>query len=147
MPIEIDFEIIFPVWKNKLWPERQSKIESTSAMNYLGGYNIQNMDYKPTFYGYFIDTKLVGVNSGHLCRDNSYRSRGLFVDLDYRNQGIGKLLLLASINRGRIENAKFVWSYPKHTAYKTYLGAGFSVTSDWEKSELGQNAYCKLDLD
>lgn len=146
MLIEIDFETIFSIWKNKLWPERLSKIESTSAMNYLGGYNIKNMDYKPTFYGYLLDNKIVGVNSGHLCADQSYRSRGLFVDSEYRNRGIGKILLLASIDRGRFENANFVWSYPKHTAHNTYVGAGFAITSEWEQSELGRNAYCKIDL-
>jgi GNAT superfamily N-acetyltransferase len=146
MITEIDFETIYPIWKNLLWPERISKIESNSAMKYLGDYDLKNLYTRPTFFAYYIDDIIIGVNSGHMCHDNSYRSRGLYVDPIYRKRGIGTKLLLASILQAEKENAKFVWSYPKYTAYKTYLGAGFSVTSDWEKSELGQNAYCKLDL-
>lgn len=143
---KIDFEIIYPVWRNLLWPERKSLIESTSAMNYLGGYDIKNLEFQPTFFGYFIDGNLVGVNSGHRCKDNSYRSRGLFVNENYRQRGIGKSLLEASINQAIEEHAEFVWSYPKYTAYRAYIAAGFSITSPWEQSELGQNAYCKKDL-
>jgi GNAT superfamily N-acetyltransferase len=146
MIIEIDFDTIYPIWKQFLWPERISKIESNSAMNYLGGYALQNLDTKPTFFAYVIKDEIVGVNSGHLCLDKSYRSRGLYVSPNYRKQGIGTKLLLASIIQAEKENAKFVWSYPKLTAHKTYLSAGFTITSDWEQSELGQNAYCFYDL-
>jgi GNAT superfamily N-acetyltransferase len=146
MIIEIDFEQVYPIWRNLLWPERKSMIEPTSAMNYLGGYNLQNMRNKPTFLGYFIGDTLVGVNSGHLCYDKSYRSRGLYVDENYRKQGVGKSLLLASIDKGIQEHATFIWSYPKYTAHKTYTAAGFTIIGDWEQSELGQNAYCKFDL-
>lgn len=146
MITEIDFETIYPIWKNLLWPERSSKIESNSAMQYLGGYDLKNLDTTPTFFAYVNDNKIVGVNSGHMCHDNSYRSRGLYVDPNYRKRGIGTKLLLASIAQAEKEKAVFVWSYPKDKAYKTYISAGFIISSAWEQSELGQNAYCKHDL-
>lgn len=146
MIVEIDFDVILPIWQNFLWKDRVSAIESNSAMNYLGGYDLKNLNTNPTFFAYTINNKIIGVNSGHLCCDGSYRSRGLYVHKEHRGYGIGIQLLLSSINQAKKEHAKFIWSYPKYTAYKTYLSAGFTITSNWEQSELGQNAYCKLDL-
>jgi GNAT superfamily N-acetyltransferase len=93
-----------------------------------------------------LDNKIAGVNSGHKCMDGSYRSRGLFVYPKFRNLGIGYKLLLETINQGKKESAKFVWSYPRNTSWKTYEKAGFILTSDWEYSETGINAFCKIDL-
>jgi GNAT superfamily N-acetyltransferase len=141
---QIAFEDIYNIWKYELWPNRTSDITSTSAMIFLGGYNIESMKNKPTFLAYGLDNKIVGVNSGHLCFDNSYRSRGLFVFPEYRKRGIGSKLLIETINQGKKENASFVWSYPKLTSWSTYAKAGFTLASDWGKSELGLNAYCQI---
>lgn len=141
------FEEIYHIWKSELWPNRLSDITGTSAMNYLGGYDVSNMSFKPTFICYKSEQcQILGVNSGHLCIDGSYRSRGLFVFPDYRGRKIGQQLLKATIDQARKESANFVWSYPKQTSWKTYESAGFSLSSPWEISELGFNAYCKLDL-
>ena len=139
------FEEILPIWREYLWPTRTSKIEPNSAMCFLGGYDIKNMIYATTFLAYEIDNDIAGVNSGHLCFDNSYRSRGLYVFPKYRGQGIGKELLLATIEQGKEKRANFIWSYPKQDSWKTYERAGFKLASDWEDSELGKNAYCRLD--
>ena len=138
----ITFEEILPVWKNFLWPNRVSAIESTSAMNFLGGYDLINMSYAPTFFAYILDNKIVGVNSGHKCMDNSYRSRGLWVFPEYRGQRVGRKLLLATIERGIYENVDYVWSYPKFSSWNTYRAAGFTLASKWHQSELDLNAYC-----
>lgn len=143
---KILFEQIHEIWKNNLWPNRKSKIETNSAMNFLNGYDMNNMKTNSTFFAYIIDDKIVGVNSGHLCGDSSYRSRGLYVFPTSRNLGIGKKLLLETIAQAKRENAKFVWSYPKQSSWKTYSSAGFTLMSDWHQSELDINAYCKLDL-
>jgi len=100
----------------------------------------------PTFFAYKLDNKIVGVNSGHLCHDNSYRSRGLFVFTEYRKQGIGKILLVATIDKGLDESADYVWSYPKQSSWPTYEAAGFTLASIWEQSELDLNAYCHFKL-
>jgi len=146
MIITIPFEEIYSIWYTRLWPNRQSAIETHSAMNFLGGYDIKNMISTPTFFAYKLDNKIVGVNSGHLCHDNSYRSRGLFVFTEYRKQGIGKILLRATIDKGKDECADYVWSYPKQSSWKTYESAGFSLASIWEQSELDLNAYCHFKL-
>lgn len=144
MILNITFEKIYQIWSTNLWPVRESTIETHSAMNFLGGYDIQNMVSTPTFFAYKSDNKIVGVNSGHLCHDNSYRSRGLFVFPEYRKQGIGKILLVATIDKGINEGANYIWSYPKQSSWPTYEASGFSLASVWETSELDINAYCKF---
>ncbi len=139
----ISFEEISQIWSNYLWPTRESAIETHSAMNFLGGYDLKNIVSAPTFFAYKLNNKITGVNSGHLCHDNSYRSRGLFVFPEYRNQGIGKILLLGTINKGINEGADYIWSYPKKSSWHTYESTGFILASSWETSELDINAYCK----
>lgn len=146
MITSITFDEIYHIWNTQLWPTRESAIETHSAMNFLGGYDMKNMIYNPTFFAYKLDKQIVGVNSGHLCHDNSYRSRGLFVFPEYRKQGIGKILLVATIDNGISEGADYVWSYPKQSSWATYESAGFNLASPWEISELDLNAYCHLKL-
>lgn len=142
---KIKYTEIYEVWYKHLWPHRISPIEPNSAMVFLGGIDIKNMETVPTFFGYYIDNKLVGVNSGHKCSDNSYRSRGIFVFPEFRNQNIGTKLLLATITQGYEEKCTFIWSYPRKSSFNTYKSAGFTLVSDWEKSETSEaNAYVSL---
>lgn len=146
MMTEITFENILSVWEKYLWPNRASPIETVSAMLYLEGYNMRNFSYTPKYLGYYVNGDLAGVNSGHMCADGSYRSRGLYVFPNYRKQGIGVQLLLKIINQGKIENANFVWSLPRLESWSTYQKAGFNITTDWHKTETGTNAYCRIDI-
>lgn len=125
-----------------MWPNRISPIESNSAMCYLGGYDLENMRTTPTFFAYYIDGAIAGVNSGHLCLDRHYRSRGLFVYDKYRGMGIGSKLLLATIEQGKKENCILCWSSPRDTSWKTYERVGFKLTTDFMPGESGNNAYC-----
>ena len=141
----ITWDVIKEVWANFLWPVRSSPIESNSAMSYLGGYSSYNMNANPTFFGYYVDGTLAGVNSGHMCEHNQYRSRGLHVFDKYRGQGFGVELLLATVNQAKIENADLIWSLPRQSSWKTYSRAGFVLSSDWFKTETSEsNAYCVL---
>lgn len=140
----ITWEEILPIWKNQLWPNRTSPVETNSAMCYLQGHNMSNMITHPTFFGYIQDNKIVGVNSGHACEDN-YRSRGLWVEPGYRNQGIGTILLKATIDQGVSEGFDLIWSYPRNTSWPTYRSAGFKLTSKWQTSETSEaNAFCSF---
>jgi len=144
MIVETDFETIRYIWKDYLWPTRTSAIEQHSAMLLNGTFDIKNFDNKATFLLYHDNGSIAGCNSGHLCSDNSYRSRGLYVFPEYRKQGIGKKLLEHTINIGKKENANMIWSYPRYESWKTYQSAGFSLCSEWAASETGTNAYCIL---
>jgi GNAT superfamily N-acetyltransferase len=143
----ISFDQIMVIWKTNLWPNRVSEITSNSAMTYLGGYDYENMKDEPTFFGYYVDDVLAGVNSGHKTINNTYRSRGLYVFPKYRGKGIGTILLKATIEQAKKENAVLCWSYPRESSWKSYLYAGFELASDWEISETSDaNAYCKINI-
>lgn len=139
----ITYNQIYEVWQNKLWLNRTSKIEPNSSMCFLSGTDINNMYLPSTFFGYFVDNKLIGVNSGHMCCDKSYRSRGLYVDDEHRGFGYGTKLLLATIEQAIKSKAKFIWSLPRYTSWNTYKKAGFILASEWKSTETSDsNAYC-----
>jgi GNAT superfamily N-acetyltransferase len=144
MLIELDWKKIHYIWKNYLWPNRSSPIEPVSAMCFLNGYDMTNMASTPTFYGYIINDKIIGVNSGHACPDqHNYRVRGIWVDPDYRGQGIAQQLLTATIKQGLREGYTQIWSYPRRTSWPTFSAIGFELASNWETSETSEaNAYC-----
>jgi GNAT superfamily N-acetyltransferase len=143
----ISWEEIRHIWHYHLWPERTSAIEPNSAMNYLNGYDINNMTFTPTFFGYFVNNNLVGVNSGHLCVDNSFRSRGLWVDNNHRGYGYGKALLEAAIKQAKLKSASYIWSFPRKTSWTTYKSVGFNKTSRWIKSDTSDaNCFCYKNL-
>jgi len=145
MQLEIlPFSQIQPIWENHLWPDRVSDITPTSAMSFMGGYDLQNMTSTPTFFACMIEGEIAGVNSGHMCKDNDYRSRGLYVFEKFRGKGIGTILLRATIEQAKKEEAALCWSYPKDTSWNTYAKAGFTLVSDWESAENGTNAYCVI---
>jgi GNAT superfamily N-acetyltransferase len=140
----ITFDEILPIWRDYLWPNRKSEITTNSAMCFLNGYDLSNMETIPTFFAYKIDGATAGVNSGHMCKNLEYRSRGLFVFEKFRGRGIGKKLLVATIDQARLEGATMCWSYPKDTSWRTYASAGFMLASDFLPSETGKNAFCEL---
>jgi GNAT superfamily N-acetyltransferase len=143
---KISFHQILPIWRDYLWPNRISEITPNSAMCFLEGYDLFNMQTPPTFFAYMIDGEIAGVNSGHMCKDNDYRSRGLYVFEKFRGRGLGTALLEATIKQAIVENASMCWSYPKDTSWKSYSRAGYRLASDFEISENGTNAYCIIDL-
>ena len=145
----IAYEEILEIWTNHLWPDRKSKIESNSAMVFLGGYDMKNMATTPSFFGFVENGKIIGVNSGHKCSDNSYRFRGVFVFPEHRNKGVGFNLIRGVIEQAKKENCDFIWGFPRKTSWDLgiYKKAGFELCSKWIPSETSaNNAYCKLVL-
>ena len=139
----LSWDEIYKIWREYLWPDRLTSIETHSAMLYSKGYNIENFKFKVEYIGCFKENILVGVNSGHKTMDGGYRSRGLWVHPDHRGQGIGQILLRQIIEYRN--NAFFVWSYPRRTSWSTYQAVGFQLTSDWQSSDTSDaNAYCIL---
>jgi GNAT superfamily N-acetyltransferase len=120
--------------------EAIQKLDVKTYYSYTHDMRIFN-NYTPTFFGVFDQDKLVGVNSGHRTKDNEYRSRGLWVDPDYRGKKIGKILLQSTINKGVEEGCDLIWTLPRQSSMPAYSSVGFEKQSDWisEGMEYGPN--------
>ena len=143
--VKLTFDKIKTIWETKLWAGR-ALIEPQSAMLYLEGHSMDHFSLPVYYLGAIEDGKLVGVNSGHLCSDGSFRSRGLWVDPEYRGRGFGTALLKDTIARGEAMSAKYCWSFPRKTSWPSYERAGFYLTTEWKSSDTSEaNAFCRYD--
>ena len=148
--IRLSFEQISDIWQNKLWPNRTSAIETHSAMTwpFEGNpeqYDMNVFNYPATFWGVYIDNKLVGVNSGHKTTDTQYRSRGIWVDPEYRKQGIAQNLFLLTKHQAQLEKCEMIWSIPRKTALPAYTKFGFETVGDYIVTETSEaNIYVRL---
>jgi GNAT superfamily N-acetyltransferase len=79
-----------------------------------------------TFLGIYEGKQLVAVNSFHRVGGTS-RSRGLYVEPEFRNRGYAYHLLRETWRQCVV---KPLWSYPNATALPVYLKAGFRVVSE-----------------
>ena len=150
--IRLSFEQITNVWQNNLWPDRVSPIESHSAMTwpFEGNpeqYDMNVFNYPATFWGVYIDDKLIGVNSGHKTSDTQYRSRGIWVDPQYRKQGVAQNLFNMTKHQAVLEKSDMIWSIPRKTALPAYTKFGFQTVGDFITTETSDaNIYVKLSL-
>ncbi len=136
----IDFDTVENVWREKLWPGRTSAIETHSAMTwpYDGNsleYDMDIFKYPASFFAVWDDEKLIGVNSGHKTTDTLYRSRGLWVDPEYRKQGIAQLLFGVTETTAQLENCSAIWSIPRKTALSAYQRYGFETVGGFFGTE------------
>jgi GNAT superfamily N-acetyltransferase len=136
----IQFETIEQVWREKLWPGRTSAIESHSAMTWPHDanpyeYDMEIFNYLATFFAAYDGSKIIGVNSGHKTKDTLYRSRGLWVDPDYRKQGVAQLLFDSTEMQAKLEGCSAVWSIPRKTALPAYQRFGFETVGGFFGTE------------
>jgi len=148
----LNFKTIESIWSTKLWPSRTSAIESHSAMTWPFEGNPDSIDmdifnYPATFWGVYLDNKLVGVNSGHKTTDEQYRSRGIWVNPEYRKRGVAQMLFLMTAHQAKIEGCEMLWSIPRKTALPAYTKYGFQTVGDYIITETSDaNIYVKLAL-
>ena len=148
----IDFDTIQTIWEKNLWPNRTSAIETHSAMTWPFEGNPDPIDmnifnYPATFWGVYLDSKLVGVNSGHKTTDEQYRSRGIWVDPEYRKRGVAQMLFLMTAHQAKVEGCEMIWSIPRKTALPAYTKFGFETVGDYIVTETSEaNIYVKLSL-
>ena len=148
----IDFDTIQTIWEKNLWPNRTSAIETHSAMTWPFEGNPDPIDmnifnYPATFWGVYLDSKLVGVNSGHKTTDEQYRSRGIWVDPEYRKRGVAQMLFLMTAHQAKVEGCEMLWSIPRKIALPAYTKFGFETVGDYIVTETSEaNIYVKLSL-
>lgn len=148
----LDFDTVKDIWQDHLWPNRTSTIETHSAMTwpFQGNpeqYDMKVFDYPATFWGVYLDNKLVGVNSGHKTTDEQYRSRGIWVDPEYRKRGVAQMLFIMTAHQAKFEGCEMLWSIPRKTALPAYTKFGFETVGDYIVTETSEaNIYVKLSL-
>ena len=154
------FDDVLPIWNKKLWPNRVSKIESRSALywdvrQWIRFCNVsitkkqkEILKYEPTFFCIRDNNKIIGVNSGFKTEYKVHRSRGLYVNNLYRNQGLAQILLGSVVEQDKREECSWIWSLPRKTALPVYNKSGFIKVGDWieEGVEFGPNCLAVLKL-
>jgi len=140
---KITFEDILPFWENKLWPNRKTRIDPVSVIQFMGGHDLNIKKFTPTFWGYFNDKNIIGVNSGCKSSPIHYRSRGIYVEPEYRRTNIAFQLMQAVEGQGKHEECKVLWSMPRLTAIDFYKNFGFVQCSEWfdKDVEFGPNCF------
>jgi GNAT superfamily N-acetyltransferase len=146
---EISFTDIDFIWREHLWPMRTSAYETHSAMTWPYTseqvYDMSIFDYEAIYWGCYDSDRLVGVNSGHATSESEYRSRGLWVDPDYRSQGMGITLLTKTVMYAESQGYEMVWSLPRVSALPTYHTVGFQDQGPVISTETSdQNQYVRL---
>lgn len=159
---ECRFEEILPIWQASLWPGRLSKIESNSAMKWLGGIDLELMKAPASFWRLRLEKEslIVGVLSGHFGglidtmnhdgknrQVRSYRTRGLFVDPRFRGHGASKVLMTAALVQAKHEACEVAWTFPRQSTMPVYEKLGFKMVGQWigendpGAGEFGPNCY------
>lgn len=142
----INFDTIFPIWKDLLWPGRVTPIRAVSTMTLLGGYDMSIPDKYETqamFFGVFDpDGNIAGVFSGHPTSDSEYRGRGLYVRPDLGQQGIGRALVEAVVNMASNAGCDLCWSLPRVANVPFFQKCGFvPMSAPTNEFEFGPNVY------
>ena len=142
--VKTDWDTVRFQWKYNLWQGRDEyKPMSSMVYNQPETYDMDIYEkYYPTFWAaYDTDRTVVGVNSGFRTTDTLYRSRGIWVNPDYRKQGIAQLLFDVLEEQAIEEGCTDMWSYPREGSHRAYLKFGFDMTSDWYDDLFGRNCY------
>ena len=138
----VDFRTIYPIWRDKLWEGRETKIEESNPIDYLGKYNPEIMNNKPVCFGCYDNNELIGVNTLLPTSKTHCRSRGIYVNREQRIKGVGSKLMNKTIEHAKILGYKFIWSLPRKSALEFYLKFGFKQTTGFNKQyEFGPNCF------
>lgn len=140
----LTWEEVQPIWNLRLWFGRDS--EPVTSMMYLGGYDMAYKEQTPVFLGVKPAENVIAVNSYVRTEGTQYRSRGLWVDPDFRGKGLAKKLLTHMLQCIRDEGGTMVWTMPREEALSAYESAGFVRTTDWFDQEWGRNCYAMTSL-
>lgn len=137
------FEEVLPVWRDDLWPGRQSPIEIDNGIR---------MELpRPADVRFFAAKDdagdIIGVISGFKTSATHYRVRGVYVAPWARRHGVAKSLYY-TVQHAAIEaDCTVIWSLARQDAFSFYDDMGFERVSEWDdKYEFGPNAFVEKRL-
>ena len=151
---EISFELILAYWSEYLWKEyhdqglKINRVNTTTqkkyfyrALKYLNQEQVEQV-VKPTYIAYFFGSEIVGVESGYKTNVDYYRLRGLWVNKNYRHEGVARKMVDYLANKSK---EKYLWTIPRESALGFYTKYGFIVTGKSVKTVYGQNYFAVKD--
>ena len=134
-----EFSDVFGTWRNLLWPDRESAIESHSVMTWPGSdqpeYDMSVFEYDATFWCARSGSDIIAVNSGHRTSQTDYRTRGIWVDPKHRLCDISQTLFALVTAQAVSEHCDRLWSLPRQSAIRAYTKAGFVTVGDYIQTE------------
>ena len=99
-------------------------------------------EYHASFWGVECNDRIIAVISGFRTTPKLYRSRGIWIDPNYRYKGFSKHLFNAVSKQAYAEGCKAIWSFPRMSALPAYTAWGFRSTSEpQDDGEFGPNCY------
>lgn len=99
-------------------------------------------DYKPYFYGFLIDKKLVGVTSFVRTALDEYRLRGTCVLENFRGQKIANHLIRHCLNQSQPQSNVWTLSRKENTLF--YKKFGFEEKKEVTNFEFGPHMIMSL---
>lgn len=147
---ELTFETAKQVWSGKLWTSRKQEIKPISSVSRYLEIDMSIYDYEETvkFWGLRLHGKIMGINSCFQTDNLSCRSRGLWVDPEYRGHGLSKLLLQQAIEYAKKNNCSILWTLPRKSSLQVYESFGFIKKTDWfdEHMDFGPNCLAEIEV-
>jgi hypothetical protein len=145
---EAQFEEVFPIWRDYLWPGRKSPIKEISPLQADLTFDPKILGQTAYFFALENRDRVVGVISGYKTSALAFRIRGLYIFPEYRKLHLSHLLFEEICKTAKKNGAKLVWSIPRQSAWKSYKSFGFYLVSDWfsEGMEFGPNGVAQLDI-
>lgn len=149
-----EWEEIKPVWEKYLWPNKSSEVKPVNDRVWREFdqrlYNDKEINKfaNPVYFCLKDENRIIGTNSIYeSCLTGLYfRSRGLWVDEEYRNKGLSFILLEKTISYAKKNHAIYLWTCPRKNALPAYEKTGFIKVSEWFESEFGENCVAVLRL-
>lgn len=136
---QCEFSDVFGIWRNLLWPDRESAIESHSAMTWPWSdqpeYDMSVFEYDATFWCARSGSDIIAVNSGHRTSQTDYRTRGIWVDPKHRLSDISQTLFALVTAQAVTEHCDRLWSLPRQSAIKAYTKSGFVPRGEYIETE------------
>ena len=142
-----EFVDIFNIWRDQLWPKRQSLIEPISWLSIDGTYCEQFALERPSFWmARSPQNEVVGVLGGHPTPPGLYRTRGLWIREDFRRRGLGRRLMQELFNEALRMGYRQVWTMPRISSWPFYESCGFHVLRRADEFEFGPHFIAKIEL-